>query len=641
MSRRTLGITLAAPFLALAIGLAGVNAAAAALSFSPCLDAAGFSCTTLSVPLDRTGDLPGTITLSVERRTAGAAPSASAVVALAGGPGQAALPLAESFARELAPALGTRDLLVFDQRGSGASDPLRCSALSNFATAAIGQRAERCALQIGPDRSAYTTRESVEDIEALRQAAGYEKLVLYGVSYGTKVALEYAERYPQHVEALVLDSVVASDGPEPFAVPTFQAIKSVLSELCSNRVCAGITSDPLGDVARLAARLAKHALRGVVFDGSGHRVSVTVNENGLLDVLLAGDLNFELRALLPGAVRSALHHDPAPLLRLYRFSQGLIATPPKGQRGGVSGVSESVDEALFLTTSCEEKPFPWQRSSSPAARLSEARAALRALPSADFYPFNASTALANSLIPSCAAWPYESAGAPQPAGPLPNVPTLILSGGEDLRTPTSTAREVAALIPDSQLVRVPYTGHGVLANTPLINLNGSGCGELALTAFFDRTAVAPCTSGAQLYPTPVAPTELADLHAPSGFAGKPGRTLAAALATIFDLESQILAATLQAEQEPASGSSFGGLSGGEARLTSSAAILEGFSYVPGVRLYGAYPLRGQLEPSTIRVSGPAASHGSIRFGPGERVRGTLGGRGFLLLLSSICPPQGC
>ena len=105
---------------------------------------------------------------------------------------------------------------------------------------------EHCALEIGPARGGYTTQESVEDIEAIRQAAGYEKLVLYGTSYGTKVAEEYAERYPQHVESLVLDSVVLPDGPEPFSIPTFQAIGSVLDELCSNNACAGITHQPGG-----------------------------------------------------------------------------------------------------------------------------------------------------------------------------------------------------------------------------------------------------------------------------------------------------------------------------------------------------------------------------------------------------------
>ena len=129
------------------------------------------------------------------------------------------------------------------------------------------------------------------DIEAIRQAAGYEKLVLFGVSYGTKVALEYAERYPQNVESLVLDSVVPPERDDPFSVGMFQAMKPVLEELCSAHVCAGITSNPLGDVARLAAGLQKHALTGYVYDGSGHRHRATMSNVDLLNLIGAGDLN--------------------------------------------------------------------------------------------------------------------------------------------------------------------------------------------------------------------------------------------------------------------------------------------------------------------------------------------------------------
>ncbi len=176
------------------------SSAAAPLSYGPCANTAAFSCTTLAVPLVRDGSVPGTISLGVERKLAGAAPSRDAVVALAGGPGQEALPLGEFIAQAIAPALGSRDLLVFDQRGTGTSDPLHCAALEHFDGGQAAKLFEQCALEIGPARAGFTTQESVQDIEALRRAGGYEKLVLYGTSYGTKVALEYAERYPQHVE---------------------------------------------------------------------------------------------------------------------------------------------------------------------------------------------------------------------------------------------------------------------------------------------------------------------------------------------------------------------------------------------------------------------------------------------------------
>ncbi len=603
--------------------------AASSLSFIPCANGTAFACTSLSVPLARTGVVPGTISLSVELRPAGAAPTRDAVVALAGGPGQPAVPLAEFIAQAIAPALGSRDLLVFDQRGTGASDPLSCPAFEAFSTAPVSQLFEQCASEIGPARGAFTTQESVQDIEALRQAGGYEKLVLYGTSYGTKVALEYAERYPQNVEALVLDSVVPAEGPEPFAIPTFQAIAGVLDELCANGACAGVTSNPAGDIASLAAQLRKGALSGSVYDGSGKRHTSTLDESGLLDILEAGDLNPALRALLPAAVQSALRHDPDPLLRLHLLSEGLIPSVPIESATGER--SQEIDEALFATTSCEENPFPWQRTAPQATRLAEALNYLHAQPASDFYPFDAVTAYANSLVPECAGWPDASA-TPPAASALPNVPTLILSGEQDLRTPTSDARRVAALIPDAQLLVVPFTGHSVLGS------DLSDCSSLAVSAFFTGNPVQPCTTTANLFaPTPLTPTKLADVHPPAGLGGRPGQTLVAVLDTFVDLNRQVIAATLQADEELPSGSSFGGLHGGYAKLTTSEAILRGLSFVPGVQLTATFPVRdGKLQAANIRVSGTQASPGTVRFGgTSERVTGTLGGKRFDLSIAKV------
>ena len=83
---------------------------------------------------------------------------------------------------------------------------------------------------MGPTRSFFTTADSVADIEAIRVAGGYEKLVLYGTSYGTKLAEEYAQDYPSHVEALVLDSVVPPNGPDPLNRATFAAIPRILTQ---------------------------------------------------------------------------------------------------------------------------------------------------------------------------------------------------------------------------------------------------------------------------------------------------------------------------------------------------------------------------------------------------------------------------
>jgi len=646
--RRISTLALSAPLLSIAI-FATQASPAQALTFAPCPTStvAGFTCATLTVPLARNGAVPGTLGLNIERLQAGATPTHTAVIGLAGGPGQAALPLAAGMAKEMAPALGSRDLLVLDQRGTGSSSPLACPALEGSAEAfgAIGQAFERCALQIGPARGSYTTQESVADIEAIRQAAGYEKLVLFGVSYGTKVALEYAERHPQNVESLVLDSVVPPERDDPFSVGMFQAMKPVFEELCSAHACAGITSNPIGDLARLAADLQKHALNGYVYDGAGHRHRSTMTNVDLLDLIGAGDLNPALRALLPASVQSALHGDPAPLLRLNLLSQGLIpnvpGTPVAGasRHSGASAMrrpgtplagSGGINEALFVDTTCEEEPFPWQRSAPASTRLTEALNALHTMPQSAFYPFDPSVAWADSVLPGCAQWP-NVATSPPLTDPLPGVPTLILSGAQDLRTPTSGAQAIAARIPGSQLVVVPYTGHSVLGT------DFSGCSQAAVSAFFSGAAVQPCTATQDHFPpTPITPRKLSLVKAVGGVPGRAGSTLTAALETIIDLERQVVGATLQADEELPRGSSFGGLRGGFAQITSSALELHGLSFVGGVELTGSFPIKnGHLLASDLRIEGSQAARGTIRVGASAHVSGTLGGHRFSIDLAKV------
>ena len=131
----------------------------------------------------------------------------------------------------------------------------------------------------------------MEDLEAIRQAAGYEKLVLYGTSYGTKVALDYAQRYPQNVASLVLDSTETPEGPEPFHISTFKAIRPALEELCARRGCNRVSATPLRDLAQLVSATNSRPLVGQAYDAHGRRVRRIVSTRTLFDLLLAGDLN--------------------------------------------------------------------------------------------------------------------------------------------------------------------------------------------------------------------------------------------------------------------------------------------------------------------------------------------------------------
>jgi pimeloyl-ACP methyl ester carboxylesterase len=589
---------------------------ASSLSFGPCAKGTEFACTTLAVPLDRAGRLPGTITLSIERRLAGIAPSHDAVVALAGGPGQAATPLSEFIAKAIAPALSSRDLLVFDQRGTGSSGALSCVALVNNPSARLsfGEKIEHCARELGPARGDYTTSESVADIEALRQAGGYEKLVLYGTSYGTKVALDYAERYPQNVEALVLDSTETPSGPEAFHLNTFKAMTPALRELCSHGACNGVTKNPGSDLSRLVSQLGTHPLSGSVYLPSGRAVKVRAAASDLYRLLLAGDLNPVVRAEVPAVVHAALNRDPDPLLRL------LVLT---------SGNEEA--EALFLATSCEETPFPWARTAPLSTREVEAEAALNALPVSDFSPFNPEAGLLYQTIPLCISWP-DAAPPPPAEAPLPDVPTLIFSGGQDLRTPTENAREVAKLIPDAQVLVVPYTGHSVIGS------DLSECSHLALSAFFSSAPVSACpVTPDKIPPAPLAPSSLVGVPATHGVDGTPGRALTAAVDSFRDLERTIALLIIDSERLPV-GAEFGGLRGGGARITKTAVVLKNYSYIPGMRLSGTIStdllLKSKGPTATIAVTGSPAASGQLRISTAHHVSGVLDGHAFAVHLKA-------
>ncbi len=587
--------------------------AQAQIVWEPCANSNDYACGHLTVPLDPSEAMLGTITLALRRHRAPVGEAREAVIALAGGPGQAALPFSEQFAHLLGPIASRRDLIVFDQRGIGLSHPLSCHRFELETRGPAGRQVAECAAQIGPSRSDYTTAQTVADVEAIRQAGGYEKLVLYGTSYGTKVAERYAQTYPDHVAALVLDSVVPPNGPEPLNLPTFAAIPRVLRELCAHKACAHITHHPVADVAKLVRRIAGNAVRGRWIDGDGRAHTLYISAEELLGVLIAGDLEPVLRAEFPAAARSAASGDTAPFARL------LHDAAERGEGSEEESPSESFDSPLYFATSCEEELFPWTRTSSPNQRLAEAKAQIQALPASRFAPFARGAALGISDIPECAFWPY-TAPAPVPVQtPLPSVPTLILSGAEDLRTPTANAREVAAQIPGSHLVVVPEVGHSVLGS------DFSGCASKALQALFKPAPIKPCTGGIQLLSllglAPLAPAHLSAVAPARGYGGRSGRTLRAVDLTLADLVRQEAVHALDGLLLEGD-LRVGGLRSGWASATSRALTLHGYSYVPGVTVSG----RIAGEEGVLRIAGPLAAHGTLRLRAQQALAGTLDGR---------------
>jgi len=286
--------------------LAFVATPARALDFAPCVERgqAGFDCATLPVPIDRNGVVPGTIDIHVERRR-GQAPNLPMPVALAGGPGASATDdFDDNEVERHGQVFDAVQLVVFDQRGTGLSGALDCGKLD--LDKLRGQR--ECARGLGRAGAFYRTADSVLDLDAVRAALGAEQLIIFGVSYGTFVAAEYARTFPERVQALVLDSPIGPDGVEALAVTTAHAAGRVLEALCGGGACNGITCDPVGDTASLVSRLARKPLRGRVRlprNGSKQREDIEhikVEGHDLLDVLVRGDVDPGLRLLYPASI---------------------------------------------------------------------------------------------------------------------------------------------------------------------------------------------------------------------------------------------------------------------------------------------------------------------------------------------------
>jgi pimeloyl-ACP methyl ester carboxylesterase len=572
----------------------------------------------VSAPLDYSGAQPGTIQLFVERMPA-RHQSVGTVVALAGGPGQAATPLTSDFVEELRPVLRHRNLIVFDQRGTGRSGLLRCPSLERAGQIAPDIKA--CAAAIGPRRAFYTSRDSADDVETVRRAIGADKIALFGTSYGSKVALAYAQRYPDRVDRMLLDSVVPPEGEDPFMTDVFHAIPRMLDALCSKGACSRISADPVHDLATLVAAIEKAPLRGYVIGGDGRRRARHLGRIRLLQILVDGDFDLSLRSEFPAAVRAALQGDTAPVMRLAHRD---------AITGGAPEQPGLFSTAVFLATTCQEGPLPWDPTASFVDRWGAVQSTAASIPDSAFFPFDRATAEASDTLKLCIYWPPTPARPPTPPATLPDVRALLLSGEGDLRTPAENAAKVAAQLPRATQVTVRNVAHAVLAN------DLSGCAARMVRLFFaDQQVGSSCphledlpikdllhavlgiTALQAFAPTLVPPASLGEVPPARGVPHRAGQTLSAVELTMYDVATQQLFAL--GNRGP-----IGGLRGGRIRADGG---LDRYSYVPGVEV-SEKPSRSFFRlVDRVRVTGRAAARGVLSFSlPKNRISGHLGGR---------------
>lgn len=605
--------------LMLFVLLAGPSPAQAAIPFERCEEAGAeeWECATVPVPLDWTGQVPGAIDLEVRRYRPPGTPDPSAklpFVALAGGPGQSATSVAGLFPRALAPALDEYQLIVYDQRGTGLSGPLFCPDFKEEEletedgeidlTEFTRRQIERCAEQLGPKRAFYTTLDSARDINWIRESLDAPRIGIGGISYGTYVSAVYAQQFPNHTDRIILDGVVPPNGGMPaFNLETFTAARQVLRRQCDGGRCSEVTPTPVGDVRRVVGRM------------SGSK------EQSLFHAIESGDLNPALRGGQPAALRAKIKGDGALLRRFLKLAGAGDGDAAKASEASDEDLSQELrqnSQTLQVTTRCTDLVPPWPQSMAPGAERNRLYSnALTAIPNGRYLPFGKPAVQISAAASFCLRWPLTDTGPPPPHPAFPDVPTLIINGTADLRTPADSAIEAARdFAPGAELVLVEGYGHSVLGRAE--------CVESAVASFFaDQPVGDPCADAdewARIESLP--PRSIRQVKPAAGIGGKRGRTVASVLDTFND-SIWVLNVRLATGLTKASTR---GLRGGKFTYASTPKRLslrfKRLAYVPGVKLNGKLSSTGGEFVGQLRIRGKKAARGKLRF----KANGTLFGR---------------
>ena len=376
---------------------------------------------------------------------------------IAGGPGQGTQ---EGFVPLLGALSGIRrerDLVLLDQRGTGKSNRMGCKLdeedldQPDLDAGRYRELAAECLKALPGRPEYYTTSVAVRDLDAVRAALGYERVNLYGVSYGTRVAQHYARRYPERVRAVILDGVVHPTfllGPA-IALDGEAALQAHFARCAADAACNAAFPDLPGQFAALRARLEK----GPVEVRLNHPITgvPTVEKVG------TGHLVLATRMMSYGANGASL----LPLIVHEASTRGNLA--PLAAQALMLGdqLADLIAFGMHNAVVCsEDLPF-----------IDEARIDLAALERSYM-----GKSTYDGLVAMCSIWPRGLVD-PDLRKPLHSkVPALLLSGQLDPVTPPAYAAEAAKGFSDHVHVVMAGQGHGQV---------GIGCVQQLMRKFLD------------------------------------------------------------------------------------------------------------------------------------------------------------
>jgi pimeloyl-ACP methyl ester carboxylesterase len=428
-----------------AASIADGNEAAATLVLEPCELTLSFTpisakaeCGAFSVPENPAAPDGHKIELNVARVPAsGRTAEPDPLFLFAGGPGQAATEAWLLVAGALRKVNENRDVILIDQRGTGKSNPLKCPSMElEDALSTDWDKLEdltrNCLEGLEGDPRFYTTTIGMQDYDAVREALGYDKINLWGASYGTRAAQVYLRMFPEHVRSVVLDSVVPQElalGVD-HALKLDQAVFGVLEACEADSDCRASFPDTADQLRDLIARLENEPVEtSFEHPTTGEQMTMMFDRDFLAASLRFLMYSADSQALLPLLISEASTTNDYSRLA----SQMMITT---------SGIEDMIAVGMEKSVTCAED-FPWfPDDDSKSGQL-----------------------MGNAMIKAtriqCGIWPRGEVpeGFHEPVSS--DKPVLLISGELDPVTPPEYAEQVAAHMPNSMHLVAPGQGHSV------------------------------------------------------------------------------------------------------------------------------------------------------------------------------------
>ncbi len=374
---------------------------------------------------------------------------------LAGGPGQGAqtfAPLLEPFFREV---LRRRDIVLVDQRGTGDSSPLACASpadeLAGLAGGAILETdVAACRAKLDADVRFYASEPAMRDLDQVRAALGYERINLWGGSYGTRAALVYARLFPSRVRTVVLDGAAPFElrFPLSMAADSQRALDRLLAACAAEAACRAAYPRLSPDLDELLAHLAKRPAR----------VSVRHPRTGIAQTVEIGRDAFA--AGLRGGLYSPGQQSLLPLV-IERATQGDFEPWATMQLATAAWSRDTMALGVTLSVLCTED---LSRVREAEIESASARSFLGTLEMEGWRQW-------------CGAWPAGELDPRLLEAPPVAVPALVLSGDLDPVTPPRWGEVMARHFTPHRHLVVPGAGH---------NVSFSGCLPELIAEFIAR-----------------------------------------------------------------------------------------------------------------------------------------------------------